>query len=32
MAYFMIEVILQVIEHWDNPFQKQVMVEAEDVA
>ena len=32
MSYFMIEVILQVIEHWDNPFQHQVQVEAEDVA
>ncbi len=31
MVYFVLEVILQVIEHWDNPFQRQVMVEAEDV-
>ena len=31
MVYFVLEVILQVIEHWDNPFKRQVMVEAEDV-
>ena len=32
MVYFALEVILQVIEHWDNPFQRHVPVEAEDVA
>ena len=32
MVYFALEVILQVIEHWDNPFQRQMPVEAEDLA
>jgi len=31
MVYFALEVILQVIEHWDNPFQKRVSSDAEDV-